>query len=125
MLVVGSTARASPRRSRDVDHRNTIPRAIPHEDRSSSAPHKKSIVNQRDGGIDTHAPQRAEETPDARARRHLIGEILDKVTMERRCDCRNGHLCGEVPSTMPTRPRENPELLPESRQEHPENCRSI
>jgi len=56
--------------------------------------HKKSIVNQREVGLDTHAFHNAlknamREAPDV----ILIGEILDATTMEAIAFAETGHLC--------------------------------
>ena len=99
VLVVGSTGSGkSTALAAMIDHRNanntghilTIedPIEVLHK-------HKKSIVNQREVGLDTHAFHNAlknamREAPDV----ILIGEILDAVTMESAIAfAETGHLC--------------------------------
>jgi twitching motility protein PilU len=99
VLVVGSTGSGkSTSLAAMIDHRNssstghilTIEDPIEFLHR-----HKKSIVNQREVGLDTHAFHNAlknamREAPDV----ILIGEILDAVTMESAIAfAETGHLC--------------------------------
>ena len=99
VLVVGSTGSGkSTALAAMIDHRNanntghilTIEDPIEFLHR-----HKKSIVNQREVGLDTHAFHNAlknamREAPDV----ILIGEILDAVTMESAIAfAETGHLC--------------------------------
>ena len=99
ILVVGSTGSGkSTALAAMIDHRNsnntghilTIEDPIEFLHR-----HKKSIVNQREVGLDTHAFHNAlknamREAPDV----ILIGEILDAVTMESAIAfAETGHLC--------------------------------
>ena len=99
VLVVGSTGSGkSTALAAMIDHRNihntghilTIEDPIEFLHR-----HKKSIVNQREVGLDTHAFHNAlknamREAPDV----ILIGEILDATTMESAIAfAETGHLC--------------------------------
>ena len=99
VLVVGSTGSGkSTTLAAMIDHRNqsqtghilTIEDPIEFLHR-----HKKSIVNQREVGLDTHAFHNAlknamREAPDV----ILIGEILDTTTMEAAIAfAETGHLC--------------------------------
>ena len=99
VLVVGSTGSGkSTALAAMIDHRNetqtghilTIEDPIEFLHR-----HKKSIVNQREVGLDTHAFHNAlknamREAPDV----ILIGEILDTTTMEAAISfAETGHLC--------------------------------
>jgi twitching motility protein PilU len=99
VLVVGSTGSGkSTTLAAMIDHRNssapghilTIEDPIEYLHR-----HKKSIVNQREVGLDTHGFHNAlknamREAPDV----ILIGEILDAVTMEAAIAfAETGHLC--------------------------------
>ena len=99
VLVVGSTGSGkSTTLAAMIDHRNanntghilTIEDPIEFLHR-----HKKSIVNQREVGLDTHAFHNAlknamREAPDV----ILIGEILDQTTMEAAIAfAETGHLC--------------------------------
>ena len=99
VLVVGSTgsgkstalaAMIDHRNSNNTGHNLTIEDPIEFLHR-----HKKSIVNQREVGLDTHAFHNAlknamREAPDV----ILIGEILDAVTMESAIAfAETGHLC--------------------------------
>lgn len=99
VLVVGSTGSGkSTSLAAMIDHRNsastghilTIEDPIEFLHR-----HKKSIVNQREVGLDTHAFHNAlknamREAPDV----ILIGEILDATTMESAIAfAETGHLC--------------------------------
>jgi twitching motility protein PilU len=99
VLVVGSTGSGkSTALAAMIDHRNanstghilTIEDPIEFLHR-----HKKSIVNQREVGLDTHAFHNAlrnamREAPDV----ILIGEILDATTMEAAIAfAETGHLC--------------------------------
>jgi twitching motility protein PilU len=99
VLVVGSTGSGkSTSLAAMIDHRNnsstghilTIEDPIEFLHR-----HKKSIVNQREVGMDTHAFHAAlknamREAPDV----ILIGEILDQTTMEAAIAfAETGHLC--------------------------------
>lgn len=99
VLVVGSTGSGkSTALAAMIDHRNetqtghilTIEDPIEFLHR-----HKKSIVNQREVGLDTHAFHNAlknamREAPDV----ILIGEILDTTTMEAAITfAETGHLC--------------------------------
>ena len=99
VLVVGSTGSGkSTALAAMIDHRNetqsghilTIEDPIEFLHR-----HKKSIVNQREVGLDTHAFHNAlknamREAPDV----ILIGEILDTTTMEAAIAfAETGHLC--------------------------------
>ena len=87
VLVVGSTGSGkSTALAAMIDHRNTnnTGHILTIEDPIEFLhKHKKSIVNQREVGLDTHAFHNAlknamREAPDV----ILIGEILDAVTME-------------------------------------------
>ncbi|TWI14287.1 PilT/PilU family type 4a pilus ATPase [Aerolutibacter ruishenii] len=99
VLIVGSTGSGkSTTLASMIDHRNsntsghilTIEDPIEYLHR-----HKKSIVNQREVGLDTHAFHNAlknamREAPDV----ILIGEILDATTMEAAIAfAETGHLC--------------------------------
>jgi twitching motility protein PilU len=99
VLIVGSTGSGkSTTLASMIDYRNsntsghilTIEDPIEYLHR-----HKKSIVNQREVGLDTHAFQNAlknamREAPDV----ILIGEILDSTTMEAAIAfAETGHLC--------------------------------
>lgn len=99
VLIVGSTgAGKSTTLASMIDHRNqtsaghilTIEDPIEYTHR-----HKRSIVNQREVGLDTHAFHNAlknamREAPDV----ILIGEILDATTMEAAIAfAETGHLC--------------------------------
>ncbi len=99
ILVVGSTGSGkSTALASMIDHRNsastghilTIEDPIEYLHR-----HKKSIVNQREVGLDTHAFHAAlknamREAPDV----ILIGEILDATTMESAIAfAETGHIC--------------------------------
>ena len=99
VLIVGSTGSGkSTSLAAMIDHRNsttsghilTIEDPIEYLHR-----HKKSIVNQREVGLDTHAFHNAlknamREAPDV----ILIGEILDATTMEAAIAfAETGHLC--------------------------------
>lgn len=99
VLLVGSTGSGkSTSLASMIDHRNstttghilTIEDPIEYLHR-----HKKSIVNQREVGLDTHAFPNAlrnamREAPDV----ILIGEILDSTTMEAAIAfAETGHLC--------------------------------
>ena len=99
VLLVGSTGSGkSTALASMIDHRNssttghilTIEDPIEYLHR-----HKKSIVNQREVGLDTHAFHNAlknamREAPDV----ILIGEILDATTMEAAIAfAETGHLC--------------------------------
>ncbi|MBS7457843.1 PilT/PilU family type 4a pilus ATPase [Coralloluteibacterium stylophorae] len=99
VLVVGSTGSGkSTTLASMIDHRNatktghilTIEDPIEYLHR-----HKKSLVNQREVGLDTHAFHNAlknamREAPDV----ILIGEILDATTMESAISfAETGHLC--------------------------------
>ena len=99
VLIVGSTGSGkSTTLASMIDHRNsnvaghilTIEDPIEYLHR-----HKRSIVNQREVGLDTHAFHNAlknamREAPDV----ILIGEILDQTTMEAAISfAETGHLC--------------------------------
>lgn len=99
VLIVGSTGSGkSTTLASMIDHRNTssaghiltIEDPIEYLHR-----HKKSLVNQREVGLDTHAFHNAlknamREAPDV----ILIGEILDATTMEAAIAfAETGHLC--------------------------------
>ena len=99
VLIVGSTGSGkSTTLASMIDHRNststghilTIEDPIEYLHK-----HKKSIVNQREVGLDTHAFHNAlknamREAPDV----ILIGEILDQTTMEAAIAfAETGHLC--------------------------------
>ncbi|HEU4774463.1 MAG TPA: PilT/PilU family type 4a pilus ATPase [Lysobacter sp.] len=99
VLIVGSTGSGkSTTLASMIDHRNsnvsghilTIEDPIEYLHR-----HKRSLVNQREVGLDTHAFQNAlknamREAPDV----ILIGEILDQTTMEAAIAfAETGHLC--------------------------------
>ncbi|HET6603127.1 MAG TPA: PilT/PilU family type 4a pilus ATPase [Xanthomonadaceae bacterium] len=99
VLVVGSTGSGkSTSLAAMIDHRNTH---TPGHILTIEDPieflhrHKKSIVNQREVGLDTHAFHNAlknamREAPDV----ILIGEILDTTTMESAIAfSETGHLC--------------------------------
>jgi twitching motility protein PilU len=99
VLVVGSTGSGkSTTLAAMIDHRNTnsTGHILTIEDPIEFLHrHKKSIVNQREVGMDTHAFHAAlknamREAPDV----ILIGEILDQVTMEAAIAfAETGHLC--------------------------------
>jgi len=99
VLVVGSTGSGkSTTLAAMIDHRNasTTGHILTIEDPIEFLhKHKKSIVNQREVGLDTHAFHNAlknamREAPDV----ILIGEILDAVTMESAIAfAETGHLC--------------------------------
>ena len=99
VLVVGSTGSGkSTALAAMIDHRNTnsTGHILTIEDPIEFLHrHKKSIVNQREVGLDTHAFHNAlknamREAPDV----ILIGEILDAVTMEAAIAfAETGHLC--------------------------------
>ena len=99
VLVVGSTGSGkSTALAAMIDHRNTnnTGHILTIEDPIEFLhKHKKSIVNQREVGLDTHAFHNAlknamREAPDV----ILIGEILDAVTMESAIAfAETGHLC--------------------------------
>jgi len=99
VLVVGSTGSGkSTTLAAMIDHRNasTTGHILTIEDPIEFLHrHKKSIVNQREVGLDTHAFHNAlknamREAPDV----ILIGEILDAVTMESAIAfAETGHLC--------------------------------
>ena len=99
ILVVGSTGSGkSTTLAAMIDHRNasTTGHILTIEDPIEFLhKHKKSIVNQREVGLDTHAFHNAlknamREAPDV----ILIGEILDAVTMESAIAfAETGHLC--------------------------------
>ncbi len=99
VLVVGSTGSGkSTALAAMIDHRNThnTGHILTIEDPIEFLHrHKKSIVNQREVGLDTHAFHNAlknamREAPDV----ILIGEILDAVTMESAIAfAETGHLC--------------------------------
>ncbi len=99
VLIVGSTGSGkSTTLASMIDHRNanvaghilTIEDPIEYLHR-----HRRSIVNQREVGLDTHAFHNAlknamREAPDV----ILIGEILDQTTMEAAISfAETGHLC--------------------------------
>ncbi|MBB5209180.1 PilT/PilU family type 4a pilus ATPase [Chiayiivirga flava] len=99
VLVVGSTGSGkSTSLAAMIDHRNTN---TPGHILTIEDPieflhrHKKSIVNQREVGLDTHGFHNAlknamREAPDV----ILIGEILDQTTMEAAIAfAETGHLC--------------------------------
>ena len=99
VLIVGSTGSGkSTTLASMIDHRNSN---IPGHILTIEDPieylhkHKKSIVNQREVGLDTHAFHNAlknamREAPDV----ILIGEILDATTMEAAIAfAETGHLC--------------------------------
>ncbi|HTA64204.1 MAG TPA: PilT/PilU family type 4a pilus ATPase [Xanthomonadaceae bacterium] len=99
VLVVGSTGSGkSTTLAAMIDHRNnnTTGHILTIEDPIEFLHrHKKSIVNQREVGLDTHAFHNAlknamREAPDL----ILIGEILDATTMEAAIAfAETGHLC--------------------------------
>ena len=99
VLVVGSTGSGkSTSLAAMIDHRNssTSGHILTIEDPIEFLhKHKKSIVNQREVGLDTHAFHNAlknamREAPDV----ILIGEILDTTTMEAAISfAETGHLC--------------------------------
>ena len=99
VLVVGSTGSGkSTSLAAMIDHRNsnTSGHILTIEDPIEFLHrHKKSIVNQREVGLDTHAFHNAlknamREAPDV----ILIGEILDTTTMEAAIAfAETGHLC--------------------------------
>ena len=99
VLVVGSTGSGkSTTLAAMIDHRNTnnTGHILTIEDPIEFLhKHKKSIVNQREVGLDTHAFHNAlknamREAPDV----ILIGEILDAITMESAIAfAETGHLC--------------------------------
>jgi twitching motility protein PilU len=99
VLVVGSTGSGkSTTLAAMIDHRNnnTTGHILTIEDPIEFLHrHKKSIVNQREVGMDTHAFHSAlknamREAPDV----ILIGEILDQTTMEAAIAfAETGHLC--------------------------------
>ena len=99
VLVVGSTGSGkSTALAAMIDHRNTnnTGHILTIEDPIEFLhKHKKSIVNQREVGLDTHAFHNAlknamREAPDV----ILIGEILDQTTMEAAIAfAETGHLC--------------------------------
>ena len=99
VLVVGSTGSGkSTTLAAMIDHRNasTTGHILTIEDPIEFLhKHKKSIVNQREVGLDTHAFHNAlknamREAPDV----ILIGEILDATTMESAIAfAETGHLC--------------------------------
>jgi twitching motility protein PilU len=99
VLVVGSTGSGkSTTLAAMIDHRNTSTTGhiLTIEDPIEFLHrHKKSIVNQREVGMDTHAFHSAlknamREAPDV----ILIGEILDQTTMEAAIAfAETGHLC--------------------------------
>lgn len=99
VLIVGSTGSGkSTTLAAMIDHRNTNSSGhiLTIEDPIEYLhKHKKSIVNQREVGLDTHAFHNAlknamREAPDV----ILIGEILDATTMEAAIAfAETGHLC--------------------------------
>lgn len=99
VLVVGSTGSGkSTSLAAMIDHRNTTTSGhiLTIEDPIEYLhKHKRSIVNQREVGLDTHAFHNAlrnamREAPDV----ILIGEILDAETMESAISfAETGHLC--------------------------------
>lgn len=99
VLIVGSTGSGkSTTLASMIDHRNThsAGHILTIEDPIEFLhQHKKSIVNQREVGMDTHAFHNAlknamREAPDV----ILIGEILDATTMEAAIAfAETGHLC--------------------------------
>ena len=99
VLVVGSTGSGkSTSLAAMIDHRNTSTAGhiLTIEDPIEFLHrHKKSIVNQREVGLDTHGFHNAlknamREAPDV----ILIGEILDQTTMEAAIAfAETGHLC--------------------------------
>lgn len=99
VLVVGATGSGkSTTLASMIDHRNqsTAGHILTIEDPVEFVhTHKKCIVNQREVGIDTHGFHNAlknamREAPDV----ILIGEILDKETMEAAISfAETGHLC--------------------------------
>ena len=99
VLIVGSTGSGkSTALASMIDHRNssTTGHILTIEDPIEYLhKHKKSIVNQREVGLDTHAFHNAlknamREAPDV----ILIGEILDATTMEAAIAfAETGHLC--------------------------------
>ena len=99
VLVVGSTGSGkSTTLAAMIDHRNTSTTGhiLTVEDPIEFLHrHKKSIVNQREVGLDTHGFHNAlknamREAPDV----ILIGEILDQTTMEAAISfAETGHLC--------------------------------
>jgi twitching motility protein PilU len=99
VLIVGSTGSGkSTSLAAMIDHRNTnsAGHILTIEDPIEYLhKHKKSIVNQREVGLDTHAFHNAlknamREAPDV----ILIGEILDATTMEAAIAfAETGHIC--------------------------------
>ena len=99
ILVVGATGSGkSTSLAAMIDHRNTLTpgHIISVEDPIEFVhPHKRSIVNQREVGFDTHSFQAAlksamRQAPDV----ILIGEIRDSETMEAAITFADtGHLC--------------------------------
>ncbi|MCX7556520.1 PilT/PilU family type 4a pilus ATPase [Xanthomonadaceae bacterium JHOS43] len=99
VLVVGSTGSGkSTTLAAMIDHRNsnTTGHILTVEDPIEFLHrHKKSVVNQREVGLDTHGFHNAlknamREAPDV----ILIGEILDQITMEAAIAfAETGHLC--------------------------------
>jgi len=99
VLIVGSTGSGkSTTLASMIDHRNThvAGHILTIEDPIEYLhKHKKSIVNQREVGLDTHSFHSAlknamREAPDV----ILIGEILDATTMEAAISfAETGHLC--------------------------------
>jgi twitching motility protein PilU len=99
VLVVGSTGSGkSTSLAAMIDHRNTSTTGhiLTVEDPIEFLHrHKKSVVNQREVGLDTHGFHNAlknamREAPDV----ILIGEILDQTTMEAAISfAETGHLC--------------------------------
>ena len=99
VLIVGSTGSGkSTTLASMIDHRNrtTAGHILTIEDPIEYLhKHRKSIVNQREVGVDTHAFQNAlknamREAPDV----ILIGEIRDATTMEAAISfAETGHLC--------------------------------
>jgi twitching motility protein PilU len=99
VLIVGSTGSGkSTTLASMIDHRNstTAGHILTIEDPIEYLhKHKKSIVNQREVGLDTHAFHNAlknamREAPDV----ILIGEILDATTMEAAIAfAETGHIC--------------------------------
>lgn len=99
VLVVGSTGSGkSTTLAAMIDHRNTntTGHILTVEDPIEFLHrHKKSVVNQREVGLDTHGFHNAlknamREAPDV----ILIGEILDQTTMEAAISfAETGHLC--------------------------------
>ena len=99
VLVVGATGSGkSTSLAAMIDHRNTLTpgHIISVEDPIEFVhPHKRSIINQREVGFDTHSFQAAlksamRQAPDV----ILIGEIRDQETMEAAITFADtGHLC--------------------------------